>query len=45
MGIGVQMDVKMMHLNKVNLFEKSPVVDDVYILKKLFQINRDNKFP
>ena len=45
MGIGVQMDVKLMHWSKVSLFEKSPVIEDAYILKKLFPINIENKFP
>ena len=39
------MDVKMMHWSKVGSFDKSPVIDDAYILKKLFPINRENKFP
>ena len=45
MGIGVQMDVRMMHWRKESLFEESLVIDDAYILKKLFSINRENKFP
>ena len=45
MGIGVQMDVKMKHWCMVIEFEKSQVIDDAYILKKLFSINRENKFP
>ena len=45
MGIGVQMDVKMKHWFMVIKFEKSLVIDDSYILKKLFSINRENKFP
>ena len=32
------MDVKMMYWSKGGSFEKSPVIDDAYILKKLFPL-------
>ena len=33
------MDIKMKHWYKVSKFEKYPVINDDYILKKLFLIN------